>query len=243
MKLADEYLGHVMVFRAWNRMSYGLLMDGTKPIQVGDILKHPDSTLNSINDLVGKKVAFTSPGSVTNMLILMCLKAAGMDAKDLKLLPAGDIGANLSAVVNKAVDTGMSGEPIWSQNKSKVRPLFWVKDCFPPQMTQTVGITTTEFAATGADKLRAIIAAREEGVRYIIANPDESAEIVAKAYSGDAALYREVFRNFIALKYWGSGRLDYTAMNRMAEGMQLVGTLKAPPDWAKMVDPAFQPKE
>ena len=44
VKLADEYEGHVMVFRAFNRMSYGLLMDGTKPIEVGDVLKHPDAT-------------------------------------------------------------------------------------------------------------------------------------------------------------------------------------------------------
>jgi hypothetical protein len=44
VKLADEYEGHVMVFRAFDRMSYGLLMDGTKPIEVGDILKHPDAT-------------------------------------------------------------------------------------------------------------------------------------------------------------------------------------------------------
>lgn len=44
VKLADEYEGHVMVFRAFDKMSYGLLMDGTKPIQVGDILKHPDAT-------------------------------------------------------------------------------------------------------------------------------------------------------------------------------------------------------
>ncbi len=44
VKLADEYEGHVMVFRAFNRMSYGLLMDGTKEIHVGDLLKHPDAT-------------------------------------------------------------------------------------------------------------------------------------------------------------------------------------------------------
>ena len=44
VKLADEYEGHVMVFRAFDKMSYGLLMDGTQPIRVGDILKHPDAT-------------------------------------------------------------------------------------------------------------------------------------------------------------------------------------------------------
>jgi len=212
---------------------------------IGDILwiTQPDSKISSIKDLVGKKVSFTSPGSVTNMLILMCLKAANIDPKDVKLLPAGDIGANLSAVINRAVDAGMNGEPLWSENKGKVKPAFWTKDCFPPEMTQTVAITTTEFAQTGGDKLRAIIAARREGVEYIIKNPDESADIVAKAYNGDPKLYREVFRHFVEINYFGDGRLNYKGMDRMAEGMQLVGTLKGPPDWKKMVDPSFLPKD
>jgi NitT/TauT family transport system substrate-binding protein len=212
---------------------------------IGDILwiTQPDSKISSIKDLVGKKVSFTSPGSVTNMLILMCLKAANIDPKEVKLLPAGDIGANLSAVINKAVDAGMNGEPLWSENKHKVKPAFWTKDCFPPEMTQTVAITTTEFAQTGGDKLRAIMAARREGVEYIVKNPDESADIVAKAYNGDPKLYREVFRHFVEINYFGDGRLNYKGMDRMAEGMQLVGTLKAPPDWKKMVDPSFLPKD
>jgi hypothetical protein len=44
VRLPDEYEGHVMVFRAFDKMSYGLLMDGTKEIHVGDVLKHPDAT-------------------------------------------------------------------------------------------------------------------------------------------------------------------------------------------------------
>src|SRR5208337_1491593 len=108
-------------------------------------------------------------------------------------------------------------------------------------MTQTVGITTTEFAATGGDKLRAIIAARREGVAYTIAHPDEAAEIVAKAYNADPKVYREVIKHFIEINYWGDGKLNYSAMNKMADGMQLVGTLNAAPDWAKMVDTSFIP--
>jgi NitT/TauT family transport system substrate-binding protein len=212
---------------------------------IADILwiQHPDSQATSIKDLVGKKVSFTSPGSVTNMLILMCLKAAGIDSKDVKIMPAGDLGANLSAVLNKAVDAGMTGEPLWSENKHRVKPAFWTKDCFPPEMTQTVMITTEEYAKTGGDKLRAIIAARREGVDFIMKNPDEAADIVAKAYNGDPKLYREVFKNFVSINYFGDGRLNFKGMNRMAEGMQLVGTLKAAPDWKKMVDPSFLPKD
>ena len=212
---------------------------------VADILwiTQPDSKISSIKDIVGKKVSFTSPGSVTNMLILMCLKAANIDRKDVTLLPAGGIGANLSAVLNKAVDAGMTGEPIWSENKSKVKPAFWTKDCFSPEMTQTVAITTTEFAQTGGDKLRAIIAARREGVEYLIKHPDESADIVAKSYNGDPKLYREVFRHFVEISYFGDGRLNFKGMDRMAEGMEIVGSLKGRPDWKSMIDTAFLPKD
>src|ERR1043165_3320836 len=212
---------------------------------IADILwiTQKDSSINSIKDIVGKKVSFTSPGSVTNMLILMCMKAANIDRKDVTLVPAGGIGANLSAVLNKAVDTGMTGEPVWSENKDKVKPAFWTNDFFPPEMTQTVMITTTEFAQTGGDKLRAIIAARREGVEYIIKNPDESADIVAKAYNGDPKLYREVFKNFVAINYYGDGRFSFKGMDRMAEGMEIVGQLKGKPDWKSMIDLSFLPKD
>jgi len=212
---------------------------------VADILwiTQPDAPFSSLKSLAGRKVAFTTPGSVTNMLILMCLKNAGMTPADVRLLPAGDIGANLSAVLNRAVDAGMTGEPVYSENKSKIKPVFWSSDCGPPEMTQTVGITTAEFAQSGGDKLRAIIAARRDGVEYIRNNPDESADIVAEAYHGDPRLYREVFKHFVEIGYFGDGRLNVTNMDRMAEGMRLVGTLKTPPAWEKITDPRFLPQD
>jgi len=212
---------------------------------VADILwiTQPEAPFDSLKSLTGRKVAFTTPGSVTNMLILMCLRNAGMTPADVRLLPAGDIGANLSAVINHAVDAGMTGEPVFSENKARVKPAFWSSDCGPPEMTQTVGITTTEFAGTGGDKLRAIIAGRREGVEYIRSHPDESADIVAEAYHGDPRLYREVFRHFIEIGYFGDGRLNIANMDRMAEGMRLVGTLKAPPSWDKMLDRRFLPQD
>jgi NitT/TauT family transport system substrate-binding protein len=212
---------------------------------VADILwiTQPDAPFNSLKDLAGKKVAFTSPGSVTNMLILMCLRSAGMTPNDVKLMPAGDIGANLSAVLNRAVEAGMNGEPLYSENKAKIKPVFWSRDCGPPEMTQTVGITTTDFAQVGGEKLRAIIAARREAVEYIQKNPEEAADIVAKDYDGDPKVYREVIKHFVEIKYFGDGRFNFKGMDRMAEGMQLVGTLKASPDWKTMIDPQFLPPD
>jgi NitT/TauT family transport system substrate-binding protein len=212
---------------------------------VADILwiAKPDSPLHSVKDLKGKRVGYTEPGSVTNMLILMALKANGMTANDVHLIAAGGIGANLSAVLNNAIDTGMTGEPVWSENKGKVQAVFWVKDVLPPAMMQTVGITTTAFAKAHPETLRGLIEARREGVQFIEAHPDEAADITAKAFHGDPKLYREVFHNFVKIHYWSDGKLDYDGMNRMAQGLEIIGKQKGPVDWTKLVDASLLPKD
>ena len=222
-----------------------LVIIGGGTDSVGDILwvAKKGSAMSGIKDIVGKKIGFTAPGSVTNMLILMAMKAQGIDPATVKLIPAGGIGANISAVVNGAIDAGMSGEPVWSENQDKVQAVFWTKDVLPPNMMQTVAITTTDFAKTGATQLRAILAARREGVDYIIAHPDEAAEITARAYNGNPELYKKVFRNLLSFNYWSDGRLDYDGMNRMVEGLQIVGKQKGPVDWPKIVDASFLPAD
>ncbi|HJT98994.1 MAG TPA: LysM domain-containing protein [Rhodanobacteraceae bacterium] len=42
--LPPEFIGHVMVFRTFPRVSYGLVMDGVKPTKIGDFLWDPDRT-------------------------------------------------------------------------------------------------------------------------------------------------------------------------------------------------------
>lgn len=43
VRLPDEFAGHMMVFRTFDKVSYALVMDGIRPIRVGHELKHPDA--------------------------------------------------------------------------------------------------------------------------------------------------------------------------------------------------------
>jgi len=43
VRLPDEYAGHVMVFRTFEKVSYGLVMESIKPTRIGFELKHPDA--------------------------------------------------------------------------------------------------------------------------------------------------------------------------------------------------------
>jgi len=40
--LPEEYVGHVMIFRTFDRVSYGLVMDGLKPVHIYDTLRAPE---------------------------------------------------------------------------------------------------------------------------------------------------------------------------------------------------------
>ncbi|MEO5623132.1 MAG: LysM domain-containing protein [Dokdonella sp.] len=42
--LPPEFTGHVMIFRTFDRVSYGLVMDAVKPIHIGDFLHDPNTT-------------------------------------------------------------------------------------------------------------------------------------------------------------------------------------------------------
>lgn len=201
------------------------------------------SPVHSLKDLAGKRVGYTSPGSVSNMVILMALKANGMTAADVKLVPAGDLGANLSATLNGAIDAGFADEYLLAENRNLVQPAFLVRDVLPPEMMQTVCIVETAYAAQHPDVVRALIAGRQEGLEYLKAHPDEAAAITAKAYSVDAAPIAAHFKALLPINYWSDGRLDYDAMNRMVEGLQITGQLKGAVDWASMVDTSFLPPE
>ena len=201
-----------------------------------------DSALAGIKDLIGKRVAYTAPGSVSNMVILMALKASGITPQEVKLVPAGDLGANLSAVSSGAVDAGFSDELVLAQNKDLVKPLFMVRDTMDPRMMQTVMITTADYAKSHPDIIRGLIVARREGLAYAMAHPDEAADITAKAYNNpNVELFRAHVRDLIKGNYWSDGRLDYTGMNHMVEGLQITGQIKGDIDWPKYVDTSYLP--
>jgi hypothetical protein len=43
VRLPDEFAGHAMVFRTYDKVSYALVMDSVKPTRIGYHLKHPDA--------------------------------------------------------------------------------------------------------------------------------------------------------------------------------------------------------
>ena len=198
----------------------------------------PDSPLKTIADLKGKKLGYTTPKSVTDMvttLILNHQKISGVDR-----VAVGSVGAQMTALQQKAIDAAYLGEPVYTQNKAKFRVLFFARDVLAQNnLTQTVGVTTSEFAKANPQKVKAIIEGHRRGVEFIYQNPKEAALIVAKAYSFDPVIMEEAMLSLAKAKYWSKGELDIAGMNAMAEGLKLTGAIDSPPNWSKLIDRSF----
>ena len=203
----------------------------------------PGKGINSMEDLRGKKISYTKPRSTSQTLAKMAVAPAGMTEDDVELVSLGKVGAGLAALERGDVDAALILEPIMSSRKGKYEVAFDLTNL--PNMTQTVGVTTAEFAKNNPDKLRAIIAARRAAVDYLYAEPVEAAKLVAKAYgdkvSEEVAI--TAVQNMVAINYWGRGKFDMPALEAMLEGLRSQGSWEGPIDWDAVIDDSFLPDD
>ena len=213
---------------------------------IGDILwitRKDADDIAGIDDLDGKAVSYTSPRSVSEMVLIMSLDAAGLgiDRVDPKAL--GGVGAGLTALSEGAVDSATVLEPIWTQVKDKYKPVFYAKDLLP-DVAQTVGVVRTDYLEENAAEIEKIVRARMRGVDFIMSNPDEAGAILAKAYDLDPAVATEALKNVAAMDYWSRGNFEYGSMDNMVKGLQIVGAIpEGAFDWSTVVSEAYLPAE
>lgn len=203
----------------------------------GEILwvVNPDSPIKSIKDLAGQKVAITSPKSVTEMLLILVSDKHGLK---LERIAAGGIGSGLTMLEQKGVVAAPVMDPVWTKVSDKFKPLFFIKDELP-EVVQTVGVTTAEFAAANPNKLKKLIAARRKAVAFLYENPEEAARIVAKQYNLEEPIAQAAVKNLVAIKYWSDGSFEYAGMDNMVRGLQVIGEATGPVDWKAHVDESF----
>ena len=208
----------------------------------------PNAPIASLADLKGKRIGFTNPGSTSEALDYLLLEKAGLSKGDVTLTRTGGFGAGLTLLEAGGIDVVPITEPLWSNNPGKYKIVASAPEVLPA-LSNVVGVTTTEAAKTRGDFIRGVIKARRKAVEYMIANPNDSAQIIAKVYNLDPVVTERVVRGLIdsekksGVPYWGPGDLRIDTMNNMIRAQKLVGAVKGDVDWSKMVDESFLPDD
>ncbi len=211
-------------------------------VSVGDLLwvTTKDSPVKTIKDLQGRKLGYSSPKSVTDIVSRMALEAQKIPLDKVQRVAVGGIGSQLTALKDGGIAAGYMSEPVWTKVKKDYRAVFYLNEVLPTdKVTQTVGIVTAEFAKAHPDKVRALVAGRRKGVQFIYSNPKEAADILAKVYGEDPKVMEEAVANMVKIHYWSEGDFDVDGMKRMVDGMVQVGALDKPFDVTKLIDRSF----
>lgn len=207
----------------------------------------PDSPVQSIKDLKGRRIGFTTPQSTTQALALMLLDGAGLSKDDARLSATGGFGQALTALEHGGLDVAPIVEPTYTASGAKYRTLAGAREVFPP-LANVMGVTTTKKIQERPDFLRGVILARRKAVEFMEADPAAAAEIVAAAYKMDRAVVDKVIRNMLAVsvqgvKFWGPGDIRYDGLNNMVQAQKLIGSDLGTVDWSQIVDETFLPAD
>jgi NitT/TauT family transport system substrate-binding protein len=215
---------------------------GTRSVAEASMVTMPSTNVQTVADLPGKKVAITSPKGVSEMLLLMVLKQKGVDASKVTRVASGGYVNGLTMLEQGAVSGAVLIEPLSIVRKASYRTVYRAGDVLQP-MTTSVGITTREFAKSHPDELRAIIAGRRAGVDAVYADPAGAAALLQTSFKLTPDVAREAVNNMVKSRMWSDGEFNRAELDRMTDGLKLIGELNGDVDWSKLVDTSFLPAD
>jgi NitT/TauT family transport system substrate-binding protein len=208
------------------------------------ITRKDDTSIKTFSDLKGKKLGYSSPKSVTDIITSVMLKNENLE-KSVERKSVGGIGSGLTALREGGVDMTYVTEPVWSKEKNNFRPAWWSTD-IAPRVTQTVGIVRTDYLEKHPDVIKGIITARRKAVEFIRSHPDEAAPIMAREYKIPVEQAKTAIQSVLHAKgtYWSRGEFDYEGMEFMLKGLHLVKAIPDGPfDWKTVIDESYLPAD
>ena len=213
---------------------------GTRSVAEASAVTMPNSPVKSIADLAGKKVAITSPKGVSEMLLLMALKAKGVDAAQVQRVASGGYINGLTMLEQGSVAAAVLIEPLSIVRKDKYRTVYSAGEVLQP-MTTSVGITTRAYAKAHPETVRAIIEGRQQGVRAVYRDPAAAAKLLESSFKLSPEVAREAVDNMVRARMWSEGDFDQAELDRMTDGLKLIGEIKDNVEWDKLIDSSMLP--
>ena len=226
------------------RSGVDIVIVNTASSHIGEIalVANPKSNIRKMQDLAGKKAGFTNPKSTSELLLRLALKEAGMAGK-VEAVSTGGFGAGLTALDTGGIDAAPLIDPILTLQPDRYRVIFSFADLIP-RVTWLVGIAKRDFAQKNPELVRKLIRVRRKAVDYIYANRDDAMRIYAKVWNKKPEEVAKYFPKYFSYEgEWSRGGFEKAALEKMSEGLQLVGDASGPVDWSKVIDQQYLPKD
>jgi NitT/TauT family transport system substrate-binding protein len=151
--------------------------------------------INSLADLRGKSIAVNTAAS-SEFYLNALLRQASLSEKDITvvdMLP-GDAG---KAFLAQRVDAAVTWEPYLTQAKQSDFGHLLIDSTTTPGLVSDVLVARKSFVTQHAAEVKAVVAAWNDAVSYVLEQPSEANEIMARGLGGpfkDLALFAETMQ-------------------------------------------------
>lgn len=197
------------------------------------VVRPGETAIGSPGDLVGRKIGFSAPGSLSDIVSEAMIDSVGLTGRTERK-PVGPMKSGLAALRDGAVDLLMLPEPLLSRSLDSARAVWSAADVFGPCM-QTVGVARTDWLLRHGSVMQGIITARRQGVKLIRDEPAQAALAITAEFGlepGQALALIE--RMLVGNGLWSEGAFHDAGMQAMERGLKRIGVLPAVgSDWRR----------
>ena len=199
-----------------------------------------ESPIRSTKDLKGKKVGFSSPGSVTHTTLEAILKAEGLE-KDVQIVRAGTPGENWTAVNNGVVDAGWNVSPgVFNLIlKGEARIVINGSDYIKNYVQSSVA-AMEDVIEKNQEMIRNVLRARAKAVKFIWDNPQRTAAMWAEELNLPVEVTRLAYQSLPKTAFVVAAPRTEDLQGSMREAIG-AGGMKEPLDLKKVTDFRFLP--
>jgi ABC-type nitrate/sulfonate/bicarbonate transport system substrate-binding protein len=199
---------------------------------------------SSIADLAGKTFATSGPGALPDQMVRLILKKYNVDDSTANFVQVGGHAARLQAVIGGRADAALINTvtTLRGVQDGKVTVLTKLSKEFPGLGYSWSVVRTDELSdPQRSAALQILTEASIRAVRYIIANPDEAAEIMHEHVPElDVEFLKAVVRDISSEHLWGvDGGLDPKVEEFTADLNVKLGNLTTAPDPKSVLDQRF----
>lgn len=162
-----------------------------------DFITLPDSPIETIDDVRGRTIAVSTPGSNSSYFAERTLREAGLDPdSDVELVSVGTAADSWTQVSQGVVDVAWTASPLSEQIASDSGgKVIWRSRDYVTDWSDTCLVATGAFIDENADALRGWGKALRRAMKMISNDVETAADIYAKAIDYEPEVALEALKN------------------------------------------------
>lgn len=194
-----------------------------------------DSSVKSIKDLKGKKVAIPAKGTMQDFIIRRALTANGMTPADVTWIEMSPADMSTSLQRNQ-IDAAVLWEP-WTARLllQGARMLKSGQEIWPDHDNQLISVTAAAIQ-DHEPAVRAFVQQTIRGLEYVMDNPDESITITAKHLGLEREVVAKAWANMIRRR---SGAPNPQSLQEFVNALREWGYVKRQVTSQDLIDTRF----